>query len=134
MSQIQDYFDQIKLKLVESEIVESFQVRKEQVTTTDGYIRIRGGLTNGDIYEFSEYCRLQKKVVTQEYTFHWQDSKGKLIRRWDNANHHPEVKNFPHHVHTNEESDVLPSKGHLQQTLILFETLEQLYGSGVVGT
>lgn len=134
MSQIQDYFDQIKLKLVESEIIESFQVRKERVTTTDGYVRIRGNLTNGDMIEFSEYCRFHKEVVTQEYTFHWQDPKGKLIKRWDNANHHPEVENFPHHVHINEESNISPSKGYLQQTLMLFETLEQLYGSEAVRT
>lgn len=127
MIQIQDYFDEIKLKLVESEIIETFQVRKERITTTDGYIRIRGELTNGDIVEFSEYCKFHEEVITEEYTFHWQDSKGKLIRRWDNANHHPEIENFPYHVHVNEVSKVFPSECHPQQTLLLLEKLEQLY-------
>lgn len=127
MNQIQDYFDKIKLKLVECELIESFQVRKERITTTDGYIRIRGNLSNGDIIEFSEYCRFHKKVITEEYTFHWQDSKGKLIRRWDNANHHPEIESFPHHVHLDEESKVLKAECYPQQTLLLLEKLEQLY-------
>lgn len=130
MSQIQGYFDQIRLRLVESEIVEGFQVRKERITTTDGFIRIRGELTNGGVIEFSEYSKFHKKVVTEEYTFQWQSSKGRLIRRWDNANHHPEIESSPHHVHVDEESNVFPSEFYPQQTLGLLEKLEQLYSGG----
>jgi len=31
------------------------------------------------------------------YAYHWQDAQGKLISRWDNAPHHPEIKTHPHH-------------------------------------
>ncbi|MFH1096320.1 MAG: DUF6516 family protein [Candidatus Desantisbacteria bacterium] len=127
MREIQEYFDKIKLKLMESEFIESFQVRNERIIITDGYIKIRGRLINGDIIELSEYCRYNKRIITQEYTFHWQDSTGKLIMRWDNANHHPEIKNFPHHVHIKEESNILPSNCESQQTVALLEKLNQLY-------
>ncbi|MFH1562075.1 MAG: DUF6516 family protein [Nitrospirota bacterium] len=128
MSQVQDYFNELNLKLMESEIIEGFQIKKERITITDGYIRIQGKLINGDLIEFSEYCRFYNEMVVEEYTFHWQDSKGNLIRRWDNAKHHPELKNFPHHVHVDEETKVLPSECNPQQTLLLLEKLEQLYG------
>lgn len=79
MSQIQGYFNQIKLRLVESEIVESFQVRKERITTTDGYIRIRGELTNGDVIEFSEYSRFHKKVTPKSIHFSGRVQKESLL-------------------------------------------------------
>ncbi len=34
----------------------------------------------------------------REYSYHWQKND-KLIRRWDNAPHHKDLPNFPHHIH-----------------------------------
>jgi len=42
-----------------------------------------------------------------EYSYHWQKD-GKMIRRWDNAPHHKELPNFPHHVH--DGNDILSSE------------------------
>jgi len=39
------------------------------------------------------------------YSYHLQNNK-KLVRRWDNAPHWPEMKTFPHHVHLTGEKDV----------------------------
>ena len=40
---------------------------------------------------------------SRKYAFHWQDKTGKLIRRWDNAEHHRHLATFPFHVHTATE-------------------------------
>jgi len=40
----------------------------------------------------------------REYSYHWQKD-GKMIRRWDNAPHHKDLSNFPHHVH--DGTDIL---------------------------
>jgi hypothetical protein len=37
-----------------------------------------------------------------DYSYHWQDKEKRLITRWDNAPHHPEIETFPHHVHEGE--------------------------------
>jgi hypothetical protein len=44
----------------------------------------------------------------RKYSYHWQDRRGNLIMRWDNA---PDwdVETFPHHVHVGEEGAVGPS-------------------------
>ncbi len=44
----------------------------------------------------------------RKYSYHWQDHRGKLIMRWDNA---PDwdVETFPHHVHVGKEDAVEPS-------------------------
>jgi len=41
-----------------------------------------------------------------EYSYHWQDERKKLIKRWDNAPHYKEISTFPHHIH---EPDIGPS-------------------------
>jgi len=35
----------------------------------------------------------------EKYRYHYQDSEGNLVKRWDNAKHHPEIKTFPDHLH-----------------------------------
>lgn len=34
------------------------------------------------------------------YAYHWQDSAGNLLARWDNAPHHQNLVTFPDHFHT----------------------------------
>jgi hypothetical protein len=31
-----------------------------------------------------------------------------LIKRWDNARHHPEIDTFPHHLHDGSDENVIP--------------------------
>ncbi len=42
-------------------------------------------------------------VEREDYRYHYQTAEGELIRRWDNAPHHPDVETFPHHVHVGDE-------------------------------
>lgn len=44
----------------------------------------------------------------RKYSFHWQDEKGNLIIRWDNAIHWKDINTFPHHKH--EKDGVFSSK------------------------
>jgi hypothetical protein len=46
-------------------------------------------------------------VEVSKYSFHWQDKHNHLIKRWDNAAHHPEVSTHPHHVHEGDASNVV---------------------------
>jgi len=43
----------------------------------------------------------------QKYSYHWQDQEGKLLIRWDNSPHWPEIPTSPHHKHVGTK--VLPS-------------------------
>jgi hypothetical protein len=76
------------------------QVLRREVGEDDGYIRIKCKLPNNDILEFSEYVQIRKsKIHLEAYSFHWQNMKGLLIKRWDNVTHHSELDTFPHHIH-----------------------------------
>lgn len=48
---------------------------------------------------------------SRKYAYHWQDKKGKLIVRWDNAPHWKNISTYPHHKHIRraecvEDSDI----------------------------
>lgn len=38
-------------------------------------------------------------IVKTRYVYHYQQSDGTLIFRYDSAPHHPELPTFPHHKH-----------------------------------
>lgn len=63
---------------------------------------------NGDLLECSQFFAQQGEVIiTEGYNFHWQNPNGLLIKRWDNAPHHPELNGFPDHVHDASEGNVI---------------------------
>ena len=62
------------------------------------YIKAKVILTDGSELFIREFISSTRHI----YSFHWQDSQGKLIIRWDNAPHHKHIKTFPHHKHIQE--------------------------------
>ena len=72
------------------------------------HYRLRTTLLDGSLLQCSERASLRLgQVHIDKYSFHWQRVNGSLIRRWDNAPHHPEIASFPHHVHVDDELHVL---------------------------
>ena len=57
---------------------------------------------------FERYEIVEGRVNVTKYSFHWQNSTGRLRKRCDNAPHHPEVSTHPSHVHDGAEEHVLP--------------------------
>jgi hypothetical protein len=91
----------------------------------DGYIRVRATLINGDFLESAEYFILQEgHVSVVDYRHQWMYSdRTQLRRRWDSTRDHPELENYPHHVHIGQEDVVQPS--HPVSIMELLSLLEQ---------
>jgi len=71
MREIAAYLEAIKLKLVTSRVVADYQIVKERTIATDGYLRIRATLYNGDFLEAAEYFeRVPEGVRTVDYRYH----------------------------------------------------------------
>ena len=87
--------------LVGSVSVSQFTILRQLLRKHDGRLRIKATLMDGGLLEFSEYIKLddENQISNHVYTFHWQNSKHKLIRRWDNAKHYPQLPHAPHHIH-----------------------------------
>ncbi|MCK4761624.1 MAG: hypothetical protein KAW12_05445 [Candidatus Aminicenantes bacterium] len=63
------------------------------------YLKIKSVVGTGSILHIKIYLSDEE----YNYSFHWQQETGELIKRWDNAPHHKELSTFPHHAHTTEE-------------------------------
>ena len=64
------------------------------------------------ILEFAE----KYSTAGHRYRFHYMDSQNRLMMRWDNVPHHPEISTFPHHRHT-------PRTVELSQEMSLIDAL-----------
>ena len=43
------------------------------------------------------------------YSYYWLDAENQLKIGWDNAPHHEQLENFPHHKHSGEQARREPS-------------------------
>ena len=69
--------------------------------------RYRIKLIDESLIEITERILEERgELKTTKYRYHWQTGSGKLIKRWDNAPHHPEIDTFPHHLHDGSEENV----------------------------
>ena len=87
--------------LVASHIIVEYTILAELIRKYDGYLRIRAKLSNGGLLEYAEFLELGSdgQVSDLKYSFHWQNTEHKMVQRWDNAKHHPELRHAPHHIH-----------------------------------
>jgi hypothetical protein len=105
-----DYLAQIHSLIVSNSKIQHWNILREEMQGNVGLFRYRLTLNNGDIVELFERFEVTHQFVHRtKYSFHWQQAAGQLIKRWDNAAHHPEVMTHPFHVHDGDENNVLPS-------------------------
>lgn len=118
------YLAEVEMAFVSSPIVARYEIVRCWVNTDDGYIRILVSLVNGDFLEASEYFVLgESRIVTVDYRYQWMDGEKKVLRRrWDSTTDHPELGNFPHHVHIGSEENIV--SGYPMSLIDLLKTLE----------
>ncbi len=85
------------------ELIQEVEVERFRVVGASYELRAVLVLKDGSRLFVKDYVFLDG---TRKYAYHWQDSTGQLISRWDNAPHWKEVKTFPHHRHVERESQV----------------------------
>lgn len=102
------------LRLLENPIYKDYVIVRKSILYPQAKIRLKITLTNDDTLGLFEYMQeINDALIPQKYSYHWQDSSGKLKKRWDNAPHHIELENFPHHIHNDdlqvEKNSVIPN-------------------------
>ena len=82
--------------------VERYQ---EEILTIDRTnLRIRVRLSQGFLLELNEAVVAEGETTRHlDYRYHFQDEESRVIFRYDNTPHFPELKNFPHHKHLERE-------------------------------
>lgn len=110
---VQTYLKKVKEKLMFSMKIRSVKITDERIVLSNhGYFRARLVLSNNDFPEVSEYFMCDgNRCSPLKYRHQWMDgSFTRLIKRWDNVNHFPNLPGYPHHVHVGSEDNVFPSK------------------------
>lgn len=96
------YFETLKSILSDHPLVVDFLVNRERIGQTEGFIEFECQLIHNFKFQIFEYY---KNGVISNYRYHIMDVEGKLLVRWDNAPHFPELESFPHHKHLAVEAD-----------------------------
>jgi hypothetical protein len=125
MITLENYIDLIKEKLNTSLVIKSFKIIDERILFKRGYFRARITLINQDFLEVAEsFTLIDSRLVTLSYRYQWMnETKQKLRKRWDNVEHFPDLPNFPHHVHLEDELIVKPSES--RNILQIINLIEQ---------
>lgn len=97
---ITNYFRKIEEIFHSCPLTVSINIQTEIVDINLGYFKAQVKFVDDSELHVFEFVSVENdKPVVEKYRYHYQDSKGKLVKRWDNAKHHPEIKTFPDHVH-----------------------------------
>jgi len=103
-ARIRRHFDEIEARLIESPVVLAYQVIRKDISPDDGKLRIRSTLTGKGVFECFLYVKdTGHSINLLKYSFHWQNSRGKPVRRLDNAPHHADLPYAPNHLHIGED-------------------------------
>ncbi len=114
---IVSYLHKVEVSLAAYSWVKSVEVLRCDIEETDIeeilVYRFRISLKEDGLLEIMErvvYFKHDAKLQVKAYKYHWQDKRNRLIKRWDNAPHFPDIESFPDHMHMGEENVVMPSK------------------------
>lgn len=95
---IDDYFLSID-RILSTPIIFSTNIIKEKRSSAIGLLYGEIVFLDFSKLIFMEYVELENIVQVKTYSYHFQDSEGDLIFRYDNAPHFPKLKSFPNHKH-----------------------------------
>ncbi|KWT86807.1 toxin-antitoxin system TumE family protein [Candidatus Magnetominusculus xianensis] len=84
------------LKLLsDADFIVSYEVHDYRQWDRGFYYNIRIVFIDSSMLIAREYIDEPQR----DYSFHWQNSDNKLLKRWDNAPHYRELMTFPYHMH-----------------------------------
>ncbi len=104
---IEDYFQSLMQVIAASPSARTPDIAFEKRSPTVGYIRGNVHFKNDSLLHFRELVNLRLGNRPTVYVYHYQRADHSLVFRYDNSNHFPDLANFPHHKHVNDESNVV---------------------------
>jgi len=109
---IDNYLKKLDDFIVAADEIVDIQIIRRSIWDTElekiAIYRYRIHFNDGSLIELAERLVEERgELRRSKYRFHWQTRDGMLIKRWDNARHHPEISTYPHHLHDGEEENVV---------------------------
>jgi len=97
-----EYYAAVQAAILASPHVIHSDLSFDEVAETECYIRGTLSIVGGFELHLAEYVVTEPQVNRLKYRYHLQASDNRLLARWDNAPHHPEITSHPHHLHTDK--------------------------------
>jgi len=98
---IQKFVARFEQSITSNPIVLSSEIKK-YFSPQDDAVYLRGAIvfTDASSLDLSLFIQKTGRVLSvDKYRFHYMDSQSRMIFRYDNAPHHPDLASFPHHKH-----------------------------------
>ena len=90
----------LEAAIYQSAIVVTYDLDTVQVSPNTGYVEGEITFKDDSQLSFFEFLRqTDRKIEREKYRYHFMDTDNRLIFRYDNAPHHPEIATSPHHKH-----------------------------------
>jgi Family of unknown function (DUF6516) len=117
MRTIEEYFTHVYQLVQGLADVHAERYEEQMLSVTRGNLRIRLRFSDQALLEMSEAVVLMAgELRWLSYRYHYQDSSGAMLFRYDNAPHHPEIPTHPDHKHTRDRI-VVSSHPSIEQVL-----------------
>lgn len=105
------YFTNVQKEILATPHVIHSDISFDEISEVECYIRGSLTLIGGYELHIAEYVVTEPEFKRLKYRFHLQTADSKMIARWDNAAHHPEVRTHPDHLHVGEKVKANPPVG-----------------------
>jgi hypothetical protein len=124
MRTVEEYFTHVYHLVQGLPHVQAERYEEQILPVTRGNLRIRLRFSDQALLEMSEAVMLMAEELRWlSYRYHYQDSSGAMLFRYDNAPHYPEIPMHPDHKHTRDRivASIHPS---IEQVLQEVRTLQ----------
>ncbi len=92
------------IRELEGAYVEKYE--EEILASNRVNLRIRIRFQTGHLLELNEAVIAEAgHIMHLGYRYHFQDQENRLVFRYDNTPHFPDLKTFPHHKHLSDKID-----------------------------
>ena len=106
---LSDYLAQIEQAILQYSNIYVERYEEEILTPKRANLRIRLRLNQTYLLEINEAIIItDNQLEFLDYRYHFQDENNCLIFRYDSTPHFPNLQNFPHHKHL--QNDVIASE------------------------
>lgn len=85
----------LKLLNEKKDLIKGYEIIEFKFGENFYLLKIKCLLKDKSLLFIREFLKGEDK----KYSYHWQDSKGRMFYRWDNAPYHKNIETFPHHMH-----------------------------------
>jgi hypothetical protein len=103
---LRDYLDSFHSavsKIEDFGFSESIDIKMVIRPSKQAVCKARIVLVDGSVLQIREYIDVKYKTEKVNYAYHYQDKDGKLIFRYDNAQHRPALE-FIDHKHVSDDT------------------------------